>query len=94
MIFYYILKDKIPIACDDVVTWGKFFENVENRIVGKTNVGKIEISTVFLGLEHIGGMFETMIFGGKHDQYQERCETWEGAETQHREAVELVKEMV
>lgn len=31
-------------------------------------------------------LFETMIFGGEHDQYQERCSTWEQARKAHPDA--------
>ena len=46
------------------------------------------VSTVFLGLDHAfdGGtplLFETMIFGGEHDEYQERYATWDEAEAGH-----------
>lgn len=34
--------------------------------------------------------FETMIFGGEHDQYQERYSTWDEAEAGHKRAIELV----
>ena len=64
----------------------------------KTKVGNIEISTVFLGLDHsFGGkkplLFETMIFGGKLDQEQERYTTWEQAEKGHKGMVNKVKEV-
>ncbi len=34
--------------------------------------------------------FETMIFGGEHDCYEDRYETWEEAEVGHRKAMDLV----
>ena len=48
-----------------------------------------------MGLDHafMGGpplLFETMIFGGEHDQFQERYSTWEEAMAGHKKAVELV----
>lgn len=49
------------------------------------------ISTVFLGTMHIGGLFETMIFGGEHDQYQDRYYTKEAALEGHKKAIEKVK---
>lgn len=66
-----------------------------NRIVAQTDIGRIQISTVFLGLNHryFGDgpplIFETMIFGGKHDGYQSRSSTWEEAEKEHAEAIAL-----
>jgi hypothetical protein len=91
---YYILKGKVPIVVNDVIEWGKWFEKAD-RHVDKTKItDKIEVSTVFLGLDHafISGtplLFETMIFGGKHDGYQERYTTWDEAEAGHLVAVKL-----
>jgi hypothetical protein len=50
------------------------------------------VSTVFLGINHQFGngpplLFETMIFGGQHDGYQQRCSTLEQAKQQHKRAV-------
>ena len=67
-----------PVACEDVLRWGRWFEGADNqRIVAKTPFGDGEVSTVFLGLDHsfTGGppvLWETMIFGGPHDGWQDR----------------------
>lgn len=59
--------------------------------------GQIRISTVFLGIDHSHSedgtplLFETMVFGGKLDQKQERCSTWGQAEVQHDAMVRKVK---
>lgn len=55
------------------------------------------VSTVFLGVDHgfAGGppvLWETMIFGGTHDQYQERYTSLAAAKEGHKRAVKLVKE--
>ena len=60
---------------DDIIAWGEAFKN--NRTVAYDTVDDANVSTVFLGLDHSFGhgppvLFETMIFGGKHDQYQQR----------------------
>ncbi len=92
---YYILKDKKVVAVDSVVEWAKSFEST-SRQVAIDVVDDIKISTVFLGLDHrFEGegepiVFETMIFGGEHDQYQERYCTWNEAVEGHKKAVELV----
>jgi hypothetical protein len=89
----YILKDHEPVQVDDLVEWGRWFE-VANRRVGVDKVGSdVEVSTVFLGLDHnfCGGpplLFETMIFGGPLDGEQERYSTWEEAENGHKAMVE------
>ena len=91
----YILDGHEPMPCDDIVVWGTWFKTAD-RHVAKDSVGDVKISTVFLGLDHgfSGGpplFFETMIFGGKHDGYQDRYSTWDEAVAGHRRAVEMVK---
>ncbi len=92
---YYLLENKLPKPCE-MMDWAKCVQDPKEKIVGLTKIGDIKISTVFLGLDHCWDdgpplLFETMIFGGDHDEYQERCTTWEEAETMHRIAVDLVK---
>lgn len=66
--------------------------------VAETVIGGTSISTEFLGLNHrfIGSgpplLFETMIFGGRLDNFQDRCSTWDEAEAMHAEAVALVRQ--
>lgn len=83
----YILKDKQPVPEPDIIAWAKWF-GTNKRHVAQDNVGESHVSTVFLGVDHnfIGGrpvLFETMIFGGEHDQEQERYCTWDEAEAGH-----------
>ena len=89
---HYILKDRKPVAVD-LMTWANFLSE-ENRRVAWTENGDVHVSTVFLGLNHQFGdgpplLFETMIFGGEHDQYQDRCSTWDEAEAMHTKACKL-----
>ncbi len=88
----YILKDRqaVPASLEE---WAKWFQTAD-RTVAKAEVGEAQVSTVFLGLNHNWGdgpplLFETMIFGGEHDKYQDRCSTWEEAEQMHAKAVAL-----
>ena len=39
----------------------------------------------------VGAIFETMIFGGEHDQWQDRYATWDQAVEGHKAAVNMVK---
>jgi len=91
----YILDGKTPIHCDDLLSWASWFKS-QNRIIASKMIDGITISTVFLGIDHgFGGkvmLFETMIFGGDHDDYCERYSTWEEAEAGHQTAVNLVTE--
>lgn len=70
-----------------------------DRHVAQEHVGGVRVSTVFLGFDHnifgdIPLLFETMIFGGEHDGYQERCSTWTEAEKMHAEALDLVRRKI
>ena len=84
------------VPCEDLMVWAAWFETAD-RHVAKTMVGDIRISTVFLGLDHNFregelSLFETMIFGGEHNESMWRYSTWEQAEAGHEKAVALVKE--
>jgi len=90
----YILDGHTPVKAD-LMTWARFFEDGESRRVAWTKFDGGHVSTVFLGLDHQfspGGpplIFETMIFGGPHDQYCDRYSTWDAAEKGHERAVKL-----
>jgi len=91
----YILQDKTPVPCNDLMEWARWFETAD-RHVAQDRIGEVRISTVFLGLNHRFApgaplLFETMIFGGSHDGHQERCTFWDQAEKQHADAVALVR---
>ena len=92
---YYILKDHEPIRVEGVEEWARQFE-IMDRHVEQTMIGDVRVSTVFLGINHNFGrgpplLFETMIFGGVHDGWQERCSTWVEAEAQHVSACAAVQ---
>jgi hypothetical protein len=93
----YILDGKTPVPAS-LMEWARWFENSHaRRGVGHTEFDGGYVSTVFLGLDHRFGtagdplLFETMIFGGPHDGYQERYCTWDEAEAGHAKAVALVR---
>lgn len=71
--------------------------------VNRQRAVPVLISTVFLGMDHnhwnMSGshpiLFESMVFGGKHDQYQARYFTIEEAKDAHNELVKrITKTMV
>lgn len=95
MIEYYKLEGKKAVPCsfdEGIRQWSG-----TDRIVAQTGekgIDKVLVSTVFLPMNHAFGdgppmVFETMIFGGEHDQWQERCSTWEEAEAMHTRACNL-----
>jgi hypothetical protein len=91
----YILNDNgDPVACEDPLTWAKWFETANRRVVRDELPGG-SVSTVFLGLDHAFGggpplLWETMVFGGEHDGYCDRYSTLDDALEGHRKAVDLV----
>ena len=93
---YILSPEGEPIPCHDLMAWGTFMQNAE-RHVGDDHVGEIHVSTVFLGLDHSFGsknappvLWETMIFGGEHDQYQERYTSRDAALKGHATALTMV----
>ena len=91
---FYVLRDREPVKVDSVEQWAREFEKSDWK-VAETKLPGVQVSTVFLGFGHAfaGGpplLFETMIFGGKHDEYQARYSTWEEAEKGHEIALKLV----
>ncbi|HVL13455.1 MAG TPA: hypothetical protein VM529_12890 [Gemmata sp.] len=88
----------------DLLRWAGWYEETAakpfeegGRRVDLTELADgVYVSTVFLALNHSFGsgppaLFETMIFGGSHDYYQERYATAEEAREGHRRAVELAE---
>lgn len=92
---YILDENNIPKPISDVEEWGMWMEK-HSRIVRRTDYNEVTISTVFLGLDHnFSGdgapvLFETMVFGGKLDEAQERYASWEGAVRGHDEWVRKV----
>lgn len=73
--------------------WGIWMETHSRVVKQETffdGTDLVSVSTVFLGLDHnftdsgTPLLFETMAFGGQHDQEMRRYHTWEEAETGHR----------
>lgn len=92
----YILDDDgNPVPEPDLITWAKWFEKAgPGRQLAKDEINGARVSTVFLGLDHSFGhgppmLWETMIFGGKHDEYQARYTTRDEALAGHHHAVKL-----
>ena len=99
---------KVPIPCPDTLKWAAWFGEAQGthmRIVAKTEVGVLLVSTVFLALDHNFAsdgpplLFETMVFenfeGGElRDEWGGYCErgpTWEDAYWTHKEVVAKVE---
>ena len=88
---YYKLDGKKVVTTDDSTAAFR-----GDRTVAKETINNVDISTVFLGINHGWGdkilLFETMIFGGEFDQETNRYGTWDEAEIGHKAMVEKVKQ--
>ena len=63
----------------------------------KSKFGEVEVSTIFMAMDHNFDvnsdepiLFETMVFGGEHNDYQERYHTYDRAEEGHKRICEMV----
>lgn len=95
---HYIMEKDGTIRPVSLLTWAKWFENVDNRRVAWEDIGDLHVSTVFLGLDHNWGLkgdpilFETMIFDkGGESVFCARYSTREQAIAGHQKAVRRLK---
>lgn len=84
---YILDEDGKPIEETDLMTWAKWFET-SDRVVANDVIGDTTVSTVFLGMDHSYTegppvLYETMVFDGSFDGYQDRYETQEQALVGH-----------
>lgn len=90
----YKLADdgKTPILCETAGDWISALK-LQLGHVGDTTIDDVSVSTIFLpvSLEDPPRLWETMIFGGKFDQYQERYTTHDEAVLGHEKAVKMVR---
>lgn len=100
---WYILDGRTPVEEPDVAKWNEWFTTANRTVrkdkatvtLGGDPIGLVEVSTVFLGLDHAYGfgppiLFESMIFGGPLDGDCDRCSTWDAAEQMHEKMMERV----
>lgn len=91
----YVFENGQVRTESDFLAWAEWFETAD-RIIERTDLGDIRVSTVFLGIDHDFSMegppliFETMIFGGPHNEEQWRYSTLEQARAGHAAAVALL----
>lgn len=98
----YILTDNhqaIPVTFTEYIKWQTKRGTTEPVRVGFTTIKPgVEVSTVFLGLNHAYDpdgppmIFETMVFGGVCKDIQVRYSTWDEAKAGHAEIVMKVRQ--
>ena len=101
---HYLLdenKNPYKVSIEEAV---KLYDDPVMKLVKQDRYhgNEIFISTVFLGMDHGWGdrenpnykplLFETMIFGGEHNDFQTRYHTYKEAVEGHEYALNLVKE--
>lgn len=105
---FYVIKqgEPVPASAAEFGEWLQHAKETDRRIAatmvqrgvpgtapGDVAGVRVDVSTVFLGLNHAFGdgeplLYETMVFGGPHDGRQLRCSTREEAVALHRLTVE------
>jgi len=93
----YILDEhNNPVQCHSISEWAEWFET-HDRTVKRDNLpDECLVSTVFLAQDHNFGhgvplLFETMVFGGNHNDYMRRYETIEEALEGHEEVLRILR---
>lgn len=101
---YAILVDKkvVPTSLSD---WARWMESshaqtpeevLKRRTVARTKLhnDQVLVSTVFLGVNYGFNKdlwFETMVFGGEHEDFTQRYETYKEALEGHKKIVQMVQ---
>lgn len=99
MPLWYILGEDgqtpIQATVEQAALW--LSTNHHKKIVEQTKIGSVQVSTVFLGLDHNMSLapgkpvlWETMIFGDG-DEYQQRYTSYKDAKLGHKRAVWKVR---
>jgi hypothetical protein len=96
MSWYILSTDNEPVAVSITEASEWMENNPEKKAIKQDHIDDIFVSTVFLGLDHSWDnqgliLWETMIFGGINDQYQERYNSYEDALEGHQRAIDLIK---
>ena len=98
MLDLYILKYRKPVVCPDLKKWGKQFDRKRRRVRFTILHKDLEVSTVFLGVNHSwdGGLelFETAIIDHGEFEIVSRCDTWRHALKQHWKAVDELRTFI
>ena len=92
MVMMTLNEAREPVPCNDPVTWA-LWVGENNRRVAYDELPQATVSTVFLGIDTIGGPFETMVFGDRGERRAAfRYQTWADAEAGHASIVRAIKE--
>lgn len=96
---FYILDGRgNPVREPDPARWEEWFTGSDNRVLKHDTVSRaVRVSTVFLGFDYnFSGkgpplLWETMIFGGRHDRTCQRYASRKDALAGHARALVIAK---
>lgn len=94
---YYIQDENgNPVRCTDQELINKYRADRDSQRIAEDTIGEAWVSTVFLWMDHgFGGgppiLWETMVFGGEHSDYQERYTSRAEALEGHKRIVAMVR---
>ncbi len=82
----------------DVTEMVRLSQDQSYRLVARDWVGQVEVATVWLGFDHSFRsaqpvIFETIVFGGRMDQYSRRYSTEEEAVAGHAKVLATVQRL-
>lgn len=88
----YILRGAEVLEVEDLSAWGVWFETADRRVAETWITETMQVSTVFLGLDHQWGngpplLFETMVFQDGAGGDCQRYPTYHAAEQGHEQVV-------
>lgn len=92
---YYALDEHKQLVPVPLREWANGYEDAAMRRVAWTVRGPVTVSTVFMGLNHQFGegpplVYETLVMGGRYDDWMDRYSTWDDAVLGHRRMCLLV----
>lgn len=96
---HYILSpDHSPVPCHNEAMWHLWmWTSQDERQVAHAVVNGVQISTVFLGIDHswTGAgppiLFETLVIGGDLDKSEQRYAFWDDAVEGHKQWVARIE---
>lgn len=94
--FYVLDANGEAVPEPDSAKWGEWFKSANRQLARDEVAGGVMVSTVFLGMDHSlcdpePTLWETMIFGGPNDEYQERYTTRIDALAGHAKALAIAR---
>lgn len=96
---FYILENQVPVPTDNILQWGQWMEDPNNKQVALTEIDELRVATIFLGVnnqlnEGEPFLFETLVFKGEELDWEydgARYRTWDEAKAGHDAIVESIK---